>query len=188
MSFSKSTVTGSPWKKSLHVQPGPDFGLVAVAHRLDEQLAQRPILKGHSTQHVAHLPAQRLALLLQLLQQPQVDVALARLAGHQVPQVAHLRLADAVNAAEALLQAIGVPRQVVVDHQVGAALQVDALAGGVVGDEDAHLWVIVEGGDVGLAHVARHAAVDDHHRLVPADLLADLAGQVLERVARLGED
>jgi hypothetical protein len=30
-------------------------------------------------------------------------------------------------AAEALLQPIRVPRQVVVDHQMGAALQVDAL-------------------------------------------------------------
>ena len=99
-----------------------------------------------------------------------------------------LRLADAVDAAEALLQPVRVPRQVVVDHQVGAALQVDALASGIVGDEDAHLGIVVEGGDVGLAHVARHAAMDDGHGLGFADALPDLAREIFERVARLGED
>jgi hypothetical protein len=47
------------------------------------------------------------ARLLELLQQPAIDVALARLLGHQVPQVADLGLADAVDAAEALLQRFG---------------------------------------------------------------------------------
>ena len=51
----------------------------------------------------------------------------------EVPEVADLGLADAVDAAEALLQPVGVPGQVVVDHQVGA-LEVDALAGRVGGD------------------------------------------------------
>ena len=75
------------------------------------------------------------------------------------------RLADAVDAAETLLQSVRVPWQVVVDHQMGAALQVDALASGIVCQEDAHFWVVVEGHNVGFAHVTRHAAVDDGHGL-----------------------
>ena len=114
------------------VQPGADLGLVAVADRLQEQVAQR-IASKTLAQHVEDLAAQRLALDLQLLEQALEDLALARLLGHQVPEVADLGLADAVDAAEPLLEAVGVPGQVVVDHQVGA-LEVDALAGGVGGD------------------------------------------------------
>jgi len=44
--------------------------------------------------------------------------------------VADLSLADPVDTAEALLDPVGVPGQVVVDHQVGP-LQVQALPGGV---------------------------------------------------------
>ncbi len=63
----------------------------------------------------------------------------------------HLRLADPVYATEALLQPVRVPWQVVVDHQVGAALQIDALSSGIVCNEDAHVWIIVEGHNVGVA-------------------------------------
>ena len=83
--------------------------------------------------HVEHLAAERLAGLLDLVQEGAVDVALAGLLGDQVPEVADLGLADAMDAAEALFQAVGVPGQVVVDHEVGA-LEVDALAGGVGGE------------------------------------------------------
>ena len=72
-------------------------------------------------------PPKRLAGLLQLLQERAVDVALAGLLGDEVPEVADLGLADAVDAPEALLDAVRVPRQVVVHHQVGA-LQVDPFA------------------------------------------------------------
>ena len=94
-------------------------------------------------EHVEDLAAERLARLLELLEQASIDVALAGLVGHQVPQVADLGLADAVDAAEALLDAVRVPRQVVVHHQVGA-LQVDALAGGVGGEQHLHLGVLRE--------------------------------------------
>ena len=57
--------------------------------------------------------------------------------------MADLGLADPVDTAEALLQAVGVPGQVVVDHQVGA-LQVDAFAGGVGGQQHLHLRVVPE--------------------------------------------
>ena len=52
-------------------------------------------------------------------------------------------LANAMDTAEALFDAIGVPRQVVIDHQMGP-LEIDALAGGVGGDEDLHVFVLRE--------------------------------------------
>ena len=72
-------------------------------------------------EHVEDLAAERLARLLQLLEQAGVDLALAGVGGDQVPEVADLGLADAVDAAEALLDPVGVPGQVVVDHQVARA-------------------------------------------------------------------
>ena len=124
-------------------EAGAHLGLVAVADRLDQQVAQRPALELELAEHVEDLAAERLARLLELLQQPAVDLALAGLLGDQVPEVADLGLADAVDAAEALLEAVRVPGQVVVDHQVGA-LEVDALAGGVGGEQHLHLGVVRE--------------------------------------------
>ncbi len=88
---------------------------------------------------------------------------------------------------ETLLQPVRVPRQVVVDHQVGTALKVDALAGGVIGDHDLHQRIVVERRDRGAAGLPRYAAMDDDGGL-GTDLGADLLRQVFERVARLGED
>ena len=113
-------------------------------------------------EHVEHLPSERLPCLLQLLQELAVDVALAGLVRHQVPEVTHLGLSDAVNPSEALLQAVRVPGQVVVHHQVGA-LQVDAFAGRVGGEQHLDLRVVAEG-FLGLEPIlATHAAVYRHH-------------------------
>ena len=67
--------------------------------------------------------------MIQLVQQFAIDIAFPRVVGDQVPEVADLGLTDTVDAAEALLQPVGIPWQVVVDHEVGA-LEVDAFAGG----------------------------------------------------------
>ena len=101
--------------------------------------------------------------LLQLLQELAVDVALAGFVRDQVPEVTHLGLTDAVDTPEALLQAVRVPGQVVVHHQV-RALQVDAFAGRVGGEQHLDLRVVAEG-FLGLEPVlAAHAAVNRHHR------------------------
>jgi hypothetical protein len=81
---------------------------LAVADRLDEQVAQSVALE-QLAEDVIDLAAERLARLLQLLQQSAVDLALACVARAEVPEMADLDLPDAVNAAEPLLQAIGVP-------------------------------------------------------------------------------
>jgi hypothetical protein len=146
-----------------------------------------PSLELELAEHVEDLPAQGLACLFELFQQLAVDVAFAGVVRHQVPQVADLGLADAVDAAEALFQPVGVPRQVVVDHQV-RALEVDALAGGVGGQQYLHLGVVLER----LLHLealfAADATVDDDHGLLAAEQRGDALFEVVERVAVLGED
>jgi len=51
--------------------------------------------------------------------------------------MADLRLTDTVDAAKTLFDAVRVPGQIVVDHQVGA-LQVDPFAGGICGQQHLH--------------------------------------------------
>ena len=135
--------------------------LLPVAYRLDHELAQRPSGEMELAQHVEHLPPEGLPCLLQLFEELAVDVTLARFVRHQVPEVTHLGLPDAVNPPEALLQAIRVPGQVVAHHQV-CALQVDALAGRVGGQQHLDLRVVAEG-FLGLEPIlASHAAVNRH--------------------------
>ena len=57
--------------------------------------------------------------------------------------MADVFLANAMDAAKALLDAVGVPGQVIVDHQV-RALQVDAFARRVGGEQDDHIRVIAK--------------------------------------------
>ena len=101
--------------------------------------------------------------------------------------MADLGLADAVDAAEALLDPVRVPRQVVVDHQVGA-LQVQALAGGVGGDQDPDVRVLGEQLRDLAALLAADAAVDGDDGVGAAEQVADPLGEVVQGVAVLGED
>ena len=55
--------------------------------------------------------------------------------------MADLGLANTVDTAEALFDAIGVPRQIVIDHQV-STLKVDALARGVSGGQDLDFRIV----------------------------------------------
>ena len=91
------------------VHPFPDLGVVAVADGLQEQVAQRGFVEGVA-EDVKDFAAVGFALFFDLDEQPGVDVAFAGVAGDDVPQSADLFLADAVDAAEALLDAVGVPR------------------------------------------------------------------------------
>ena len=166
---------------------GLHFGIVAVADGVEQQVAERPVLKGELAEDVEDLPAEGTSFFVELLQQTQVDFAFARILGHEIPEVADLGLADAVDATEALLQAVRIPGQVVVDHQVGA-LQVDSLAGGVGGEEDFDFLVMREC-LLGLApFLAADAAVNDDDRLGPSEECPDALGQIVQRVAMLGED
>ena len=124
------------------------------------------------------------AFLIDLLQQSQVNVTFADLLGDQIPQVPDLRLPDAMDTAETLLQAVGVPGQVAIDHQV-SALEVDAFAGGV---EDLYLLVLREGLLGLLPVLPAYAAVNGDHGLGLAEEDAEAFCEVVQRVAVFGED
>ena len=165
--------------------------LVAVTDGLEQQFPEGAgsavVDKLEFAQHVEHLPTQRLTRLFEFLQQAAVDVAFAGFLGYQVPQMADFGLTDAVDTAKALFQTIRIPGQVIVDHQVGT-LQVDAFAGGIRGEQDLDFGIVQEAG-LGLApFFPAHAAVDHGDRLRPAEQGADLALQVIERVAVFGEE
>ena len=100
------------------IQPLANLWLLSVANGLDQQIAERTPLELELAEHVENLATGRGASLVELLEQCPVDVALAGFLGDEVPEVADLRMADAVNPPEALLQPVRVPGQVVVDHQM----------------------------------------------------------------------
>jgi hypothetical protein len=117
-------------------------------------------------------------------------VAITRLARDQVGDADGIvLLAEAVDAAHALLQPRGIPGDVVVDHPP-AELQVDALARRVGGDQEARPAFFeqpAEARHLALALLEIHAAVDARDLLGVAQALQS-AHQELQGVAVLSED
>ena len=159
---------------------------IVVADRPEQKILERDVLE-HATEDVEDLATEGGASDLQLRQQSLVDVTLAGVASQQVPEVTDLLLADAVDATEPLLQSVRVPRQVVVDHQVGP-LQVDALAGGIGRDQDLDLGLVLESLLGAASHFATHAPGDGDHRFVLAKQGSELGAEVVQGVLVLGED
>src|SRR5690242_2861763 len=62
----------------------------------------------------------------------------------EIPEVAALGLANTMDAAKPLLDAIGIPRQVVIDHKMRAAVQVNAFAGSIGRDQNQNFGVLFE--------------------------------------------
>ena len=169
------------------IQLGAGFRLVAIADCLDDQLTKRTIVKARFAQNVEYLSAQRGALLLQLLKQPLKDSAFAGFLGDEIPQVANLRLTDSMNAAEALLEAVRIPRQVIVDHEM-RTLQVDAFTGSIRGNQDADILVLFEQGFDLSPLVAQHAAMDGYNGFFLAKQSTNLRTQIVQRIPVLGKD
>ena len=91
------------------------FWGIAVPDRIDEQIPQANLTEK-LTEDVEYCPAKGGAFFLQLGKQTAVDLSLAGFLGQEVPEVADLRLSDAVYAAEALFDPVWIPGQIVVDH------------------------------------------------------------------------
>ena len=124
-------------------QPGFHLWLVAVTYGFQQQFTQGAILKGQLAQYIKNLPAQRITLLGELFQQPEIDFAFPRILGNKVPEVAYLGLPDAVNAAKTLLKTVRVPRQVIINHQM-RPLKINAFAGGVGRHQNFDLLILGE--------------------------------------------
>ena len=163
-----------------------DLRVVAVADGLDEQVLERSALEGLA-EDIEDLAVVGLGLLLDLQQELGEDHALAGVGGDEVPQVADLGLADPVDATEPLLDPVRVPRQVVVDHQVGA-LQVQALARSIGRDQHPGVDILREQLHDLPAFLAPHPAVDRDDRVGTAKQAANPVSQVLQGVPVLSED
>ena len=170
------------------IQFGLHLGAVPVPYGLDQQVAQGPFLEGVIvTEHVEQVSVVRHRHLFDLREQPCENIAFAGVLGHHVPQVTDLALTDAVDTSKALLYPVRIPRQVVVDHQVGA-LQVEPLPRGVRGEQHHRVGVVGEFLTRRHSFLAAGAAVDPDHRVGAAELGADSLIQVVEGVPVLGED
>ena len=75
--------------------------------------------------------------MLQLFKELTVNVSLTGSFGDEVPKMTDFGLADAMDSAKALLQAVWIPRQVVVHHEMGT-LEIYAFASGVGSKEHLH--------------------------------------------------
>ena len=101
--------------------------------------------------------------------------------------MADFSLADAVNTAKALFDPVRIPRQVVVDHQMGT-LEVDTLTGRVRRQKHLNLGVVPKGFLYLQALLAANTAVDDDHGLFPSEQRRHALLQIVQRVAVLGKD
>jgi hypothetical protein len=72
-----------------------------------------------------------------------------------------------VDAAKTLLQAAGIPEQIIVDHQV-RPLGIDALSGGVGDQQKVDVGTITKAVFYRPALCPRHSTVDGNHMIVAA--------------------
>ena len=101
--------------------------------------------------------------------------------------MANLLLADTVDTPEALFEAVGVPRQIVVHHQVGV-LQVDAFTGGIGGHHHADVGIGAKQRLRFAPVIAVDAAVNHDDGVMAAKHTGDFLVQVIQCVAVFAED
>src|SRR5262249_54949197 len=135
---------------------------IAIADRIYEKIAQGVAFEQFA-KNVVDLAAKRRARLFQFLKEAAIYLAFARIGCAQVPEMTDFRLSDAMDAAEALFNSVRIPRKVVIDHEMCAALKIDAFAGGVVRDHHANNRVGIECGDRRAPRFAGNAAMHDDY-------------------------
>src|SRR5436189_2589095 len=101
--------------------------------------------------------------------------------------MADFRLADTMNSAEALFQAVGIPRQVVVHHQMRAN-EIYTLARGIGGNQHEHFPILRERLLCFPALLTVHAAVNCDDSFTTPEKPANAVAEVIERIAVLGEN
>ena len=88
---------------------GVPLGLVIVANGVQEQILETPLLEDLA-KDVEYAAIEGFVDRFQLGEQAVIDLALAGFLGDEVPEMADLLLADAVDAPEALFEAVRIPR------------------------------------------------------------------------------
>ncbi|MBR3688718.1 MAG: hypothetical protein IKL85_06565, partial [Lentisphaeria bacterium] len=93
------------------------FRAFSLANGLNQQFFEGNIVESIA-QNVENTATKGVTLNIQLLEQGLEDFTLAGFVRDHVPEMTSFRLTDTVNTTETLFQAIRVPWEVVVDHQV----------------------------------------------------------------------
>ena len=132
---------------------------------------------------------QGVANLLELVEKSLKNTAFDGVGCHVIEDQAVLGLTITMDTAHPLFEAVGIPRDVIVEQDV-AALEIDALPGclGRHEDLDRPLAELLFGVQPGARVVPRadpHAAVDRANAEAPFDQLGD---EVIKRVLELGEE
>ncbi len=169
------------------VQTGFYLRVIAVPHCFDQQFTQRPVIKSHLAENIKHFAAESLTFFFQLLEQTLEHKSLPRFRSYQIPQVANLRLADTMDASKTLLQAVRVPRQVIVYHQM-RSLQVDPFTGGIRRDQDANANVLLEKLLRLPTLITEHPAVNSHHSFLTSKQGTNFVGEIIQSIPMLRED
>ena len=93
----------------------------------------------------------------------------------------NLLLADAMDASKTLFKAVWVPRQVVIDHQVGI-LKIHAFTRRISGEEYADCWVRTEKGLTFAAFIAMCAAMNGNDGIGSAEDTADFPFKIVQKL------
>lgn len=167
-------------------QAGTDFGLVVVADGIQQQILKTLVFEDFA-QNIEDAAIECFVDGFQLGEQAVIDFALAGFLGDEVPKMANLLLADAVDTPEALFEAVRVPWKVIIDHEIGV-LEVHSFPGGIGGEEDADFRIGPEKCLALPALVTVGAAVNGRDGLGRAENAGDPPLQIVQRVPMLGED
>ena len=167
-------------------ETGADFGLIAVTDGLKEQILQADAFEDLA-KNVEDTAIEGLALNTKFFKKPKIYIAFPRFLGDKIPQMADFLLTDAVDAAKALFQAVRIPRQVVVHHQVGV-LKIHAFTGGIGCDQNSYFGVGTKDRLNAAALITVGPAVDGDDRVSIAQHSGNFLVQVVQCVAVLRED
>ena len=159
-------------------QTGADIGPVAIADGLHQQFTQWTVIERNLAQNIEDLSAKGVALFTEFSEQALINRAFACFGGDKIPKVTHLSLANAVNSPESLLNAIRIPRQIIVHHQV-CALKIDAFASRIGGQQNLRVFVLSKKFLRFGAFLATQAAVNQDDGFGSADESTNIRGQIV---------
>ena len=156
---------------------GVALGLVVVADGVQQQILEASFLEDFA-ENVEDAAFESIVDIFELGEQAVINLALAGFLGHEIPKVTYLLLANAVEAPETLFKAVRIPRQVIIDHEVGV-LEVHAFSGGIGREQDADFRIGAEHFLPLAAFITMHAAVNGGDGFGGAEDATDSAFQIV---------
>ena len=167
-------------------EAGTHLWFITVAYRFHEQILEADAIK-HFTKNVKYLALECFTDHLKLFKQAEIDITFTSLLGDKVPEMTDLLLANTMNTPEALFEAVGVPGQVVVHHQIGI-LKVDAFTSRIGCNKDTDIGVRAKEFLCFPAVVTVNGTMNDNDSIMTAKHTGNFFMQVVQRIAVLTEN